>query len=49
MPVHGEIHTISSGFSGIGCTASQRKRHVRSVMSVEEQVVDDSLDIDLAT
>ncbi|XP_068475622.1 uncharacterized protein [Phaseolus vulgaris] len=47
MPIHGEIHTISSGFSGGGCTASQRKRYVRSVMSVAEQVVDDSLDVDL--
>ena len=25
MPVHGEIHTISGGFSGGGCTASQRR------------------------
>jgi len=28
MPVHGEIHTISEGFSGGGCTASQRKKYV---------------------
>ena len=35
MPVHGEIHTISGDFSGRGCTASQRKRYVRSVISVE--------------
>ena len=48
MPVHGEIHTISGGFSGRGCTASQRKRYARSVMSVEAQVVDDVLDVDLA-
>jgi len=29
MPIHGEmvIHTISGGFSGRGCTASQRKRY----------------------
>ena len=26
MSVHGEIHTISGGFSGGGCSASQRKR-----------------------
>jgi len=47
MPIHGEIHTISSGFSGGGCTTSQRKRYVRSVMSVAEQVADDLLDVDL--
>ena len=34
-PVLGEIHTIAGGFSGGGCTASQRKRYARSVMSVE--------------
>jgi len=28
MPIHGEIHTISGGLSGGGCTASQRKRYV---------------------
>jgi len=48
MLVHGEIHTISGGFLGGGCTASQRKRYTRSVMSVEAQVEDDVLDIDLA-
>jgi len=48
MPIHGEVHTISGGFSGGGCTASQRKRYVRSVNSVAEQGADDSLDIDLA-
>jgi len=47
MPVHGEIHTISGGFSGGGCTASQRKKYARSVMSVEAQMADDVLDIDL--
>ena len=26
MPIHGEIHTIAGGFSGGGCTASQRKK-----------------------
>ncbi|XP_068475110.1 uncharacterized protein [Phaseolus vulgaris] len=35
VPIHGEIHTIAGGFSGGGCTASQRKRYARSVMSVE--------------
>jgi len=48
MPIHGEVHTISSGFSGGGCTASQHKRYMRSVNSVVEQGADDSLDIDLA-
>jgi len=48
MPIHREVHTISGGFLGGGCTASHRKRYVRSVMSVVEQGADDSLDIDLA-
>jgi len=48
MHVHGEIHTISGGFSRGGCTASQRKRYTRSVMSLEAQAVDDVLDDDLA-
>jgi len=47
MPVHGEIHTISGGFSGGGCTVSQRKKYARSVMSVEAQVANDVLDVDL--
>jgi len=47
MLVHGEIHTISGVFLGGRGIASQRKRYARSVMSVEEQMVDDMLDIDL--
>jgi len=47
MPVHGEIHTISGGFSGGGCTASQRKKYAPSVMSVKAQVACDVLDINL--
>ncbi len=35
MPVHGEVHTISGGFSRGGPTASQRKKYTRFVMSVE--------------
>ena len=35
VPVHGEVHTIAGGFSGGGCTASQRRRYARTVMSVE--------------
>ena len=41
MPIHGEVHTISGGFSGEGCTVSQRKRYVRLVNSVAEQGEDD--------
>ena len=41
MPIHGEVHTISGGFSGGGCTASQRRRYVRSVNSVGEEGLDD--------
>jgi len=29
VPLHGEISTIAGGFSGGGCTASQRKKYVR--------------------
>jgi len=48
MPIHGEIHTISGGFSGAGCTTSKRKRYARSMMSVAEQVTaDDLMDVDL--
>jgi len=48
MPIHGEIHTISGGFSSGGCTASQRKRYARSVMSVAGQVAaDDLMDVDI--
>ena len=48
MPIHGEVHTISGGFSGEGCTASQHKRYVRSVNSVVEQGTNGSLDVDLS-
>ncbi|XP_068503987.1 uncharacterized protein [Phaseolus vulgaris] len=41
MPTHGEVHTIFSGFSGGGPTASQRKKYVRSVSSVVEQFPND--------
>jgi len=47
VPVHGEIHTIVGGFSGGGCTASQRKRDARAVMTVEAQRADDAFDVDL--
>ena len=47
IAVHGEIHTIVGGFSGGGCTASQRKKYARAVMSVEAQEADEALDVDL--
>jgi len=47
IPVHGEIHTITGGFSREGCTASQRKRNARVVMSVEAQRFDDAFDVNL--
>jgi len=47
VPVNGEIHTIAGGFSGGGCTASQRKRYARAVMSVEAQRANDAFDVDL--
>ena len=47
VPIHGEINTISEGFSGGGCTASQRKKYAREVMAVEVQEADQTLDVDL--
>jgi len=47
MPIHGEVHTISGGFSGGGPTASQRKRYVRSVNSVAKGRSDDPWESDL--
>ena len=47
MPIHGEVNTISGGFSGGGPTASQRKRYVRSVNSVAEEGLDDPWESDL--
>jgi len=47
VPVHGEVHTIAGGFSGGGCTASQRRRYARTVMSIEAQRTDDAFDVDL--
>jgi len=35
VPVHGEINTISIGFSGEECTVSQCRRCAREVMTVE--------------
>jgi len=47
VPMHGEVHTIAGGFSGGGCTASQRRRYARTVMSVEAERTDDAFDINL--
>jgi len=47
VPVHGEVHTIVGGFSGGGCTASQRRRYVRTVMSVEAPRTDEAFDVNL--
>ena len=38
--MHGEVQTIAGGFSGGGCTASQRRRYARSVIAVDS--VDES-------
>ena len=47
VTIHGEIHTIAGGFSGGGCTTSQRKRYAWAVMSVEAQRADDAFDVNL--
>jgi len=47
VPTHGEVHTISGGFSGGGPTASQRKKYVRLVNLVAEEVPDDTWESDL--
>jgi len=47
VPIHGEINTISGGFSEGGCTASQRKKYAREVMAVEVQETDNTPDVDL--
>jgi len=47
MPIHGEVHTISGGFSGGGPIASQRKRYVRAVNSVAEGGSDDQWESNL--
>jgi len=47
ISTHGEVHTISGGFSGGGPTASQRKKYVRSVSLVAEEFPDDPWESDL--
>ena len=47
VPVHGVIHTIAGDFSGGGCTASQRRRYARAVMTIEARRANDAFDVDL--
>jgi len=47
VPIHGEINIISRGFSGGGCTTSQRKQYAREVMVVEVQEANNTPDVDL--
>jgi len=47
MSIHGEVHTISGGFSGGGPTASQHKRYVRVVNLVAEEGLDDQWESNL--
>jgi len=47
VPIHGEINTIVGGFSGRGCTASQRKKYIKGVMTVEGQRSDQTPEPDL--
>ena len=47
VPVLGEVHTIAGGFSGGGCTASQRKRYARLVMVVDSVEEGHSPDVDI--
>jgi len=47
LPVHGEVNTISRGFSGARCIASQRKKYVREVMAVEAREPGQSPEPDL--
>jgi len=44
VPIHGEINTISGGFSR---TASQRKKYAREVMAVEVHEADQTPYVDL--
>ncbi|XP_068503762.1 uncharacterized protein [Phaseolus vulgaris] len=47
VPVHGELNTISGGFSGGGCSASKLKKYMREVMAVEAQGSDQPTEPDL--
>jgi len=39
VSVHSEVHTITGGFSGGVCTASQQRKYARTVISVEVEDV----------
>ena len=47
VPVHGKVNTISGGFSGRGCIASQRRKYAREVMAVKARDLDQSAKPDL--
>ena len=47
VPVHGELNTISRGFSGGGCFASKHKEYTREVMVVEARRSDQPAEPDL--
>jgi len=47
VPVHDEINTISGGFSGGGCTASQHRKYAREVMTVEAREPNQPVEPDL--
>jgi len=47
VPIHGEINTIFGGFSRGGCTASQRKKYAREVMTVGAWTSDQPAEPDL--
>jgi len=47
VPILGEINTISGGFYGGGCTASQRKKYAREVMIVRVWASDQPSELDL--
>ena len=45
--MHGELNTISGGFSEGGSTANKRKRYATTVMSLEAKDHDDMPELDL--
>jgi len=47
VPIHGEINTISGGFSGGGCSAFKHKKYAQEVITVEAREPDQLADPDL--
>ena len=47
--VHGELNTISGGFSRGGCSVSKRKKYTREVMVVKARRSDQPADPDLCS